>query len=87
MNHTPGAEAALSQDEWTGPRPALLTLVLFAAVPPLAINLFLPSIPDIAADLGSTYATIQLGLSLFMIVMAAIQLVIGPLSDIYGRRP
>ena len=84
--HTP-APPDLQHDEWTGPRPALVTLILLAAVSPLAINLFVPSMPSIAADLGAPYATVQLGLSLYLIMMAMLQLVIGPLSDIYGRRP
>ncbi|WP_370320802.1 multidrug effflux MFS transporter [Oricola sp.] len=84
--HTPDPIDS-QDDEWTGPRPALLTLVLIAAVSPLAINMFVPSMPDIAADLGASYATIQLGLSLYLIMTAGLQLAIGPLSDIYGRRP
>ncbi|MAS04737.1 MAG: Bcr/CflA family drug resistance efflux transporter [Ahrensia sp.] len=84
--HTPDP-AHSRNDEWTGPRPALLTLVLFAAVSPLAINMFVPSMPDIANDLGAPYATIQLGLSLYLFMTAWLQLAIGPLSDLYGRRP
>jgi DHA1 family bicyclomycin/chloramphenicol resistance-like MFS transporter len=78
---------ASGEQHWTGPPPALLTLVLLAAVSPLAINLFVPSMPSIAADLGAPYATIQLGLSLYLIMTAVLQLVIGPLSDFFGRRP
>jgi len=79
--------AAPDEHDWTGPKPALATLVLLAAVSPLAINLFVPSMPSIARDLGAPYATIQLGLSLYLFMMAALQLVIGPLSDLFGRRP
>ena len=84
--HTPDPISS-RDDEWTGPRPALITLVLFAAVSPLAINMFVASMPDIAIDLGASYATIQLGLSLYLFMTAWLQLVIGPLSDVYGRRP
>ena len=84
--HTPDPTVQ-RDDQWTGPRPALLTLVMIAAVSPLAINLFVPSIPDIATDLGAPYATVQLGLSLYLVMTALLQLVCGPLSDIYGRRP
>lgn len=75
------------EDAWTGPRPALLTLILVAAVSPMSINLFVPSMPSIAADLNTNYATVQLGLSLYLIMTAVLQLLIGPLSDLYGRRP
>lgn len=84
--HSPGPPD-LQDEQWTGPRPSLLTLILFAAISPLAINLFVPSMPDIAVDLDAPYATIQLGLSLYLIITAFLQLVIGPLSDFYGRRP
>lgn len=75
------------EHHWTGPPPALLTLVLLAAVSPLAINLFVPSMPSIAADLDAPYATVQLGLSLYLVMTAALQLIIGPLSDFFGRKP
>ena len=79
--------AASGDHHWTGPPPALLTLVLLAAVSPLAINLFVPSMPSIAAELDAPYATVQLGLSLYLIMTAALQLLIGPLSDLFGRKP
>ena len=84
---TQAVTAAPEEREWTGPRPALVTLILLSAVSPLAINLFVPSMPSIADDLGAPYATVQLGLSLYLIMTAALQLLIGPLSDLFGRRP
>ncbi len=87
MSSETAEAAAPAEHDWTGPKPALATLVLLAAVSPLAINLFVPSMPSIARDLGAPYATIQLGLSLYLFMMAALQLVIGPLSDLFGRRP
>lgn len=68
-------------------RPHLATLVLASAVSPLAINMFVPSIPSIASEFGASYATVQLGLSLFLAMVAVLQLAIGPLSDLVGRRP
>ncbi len=68
-------------------RPSLVTLVLIAAVGPLAMNLFVPSMPSIARDFGAPYAVVQLGLSGYLFLIAALQIVIGPLSDRYGRRP
>jgi DHA1 family bicyclomycin/chloramphenicol resistance-like MFS transporter len=87
MSSETAGSATPTQDHWTGPRPALVTLILLAAVSPLAMNLFVPSMPSIALDLDAPYATVQLGLSLYLIMTAAMQLVIGPLSDIFGRRP
>lgn len=68
-------------------KPPLATLVILAAVAPLAINMFMPSMPSIAADFGVSYATVQLGLSLYLFMMAVLQLVTGPISDRVGRRP
>ncbi|PHP64920.1 Bcr/CflA family drug resistance efflux transporter [Zhengella mangrovi] len=69
------------------PAPHIIILVLCAAVSPLAINIFIPSMPGMAKEFGVPYATIQLGLSLYLAMTAAITLVAGPLSDLFGRRP
>lgn len=68
-------------------RPLLATLVVLAAVSPLAINMFMPSMPSIADDFDASYPTVQLGLSLYLVFMAILQLVAGPVSDRVGRRP
>lgn len=68
-------------------KPAIWILVILAAVSPLAINVFVPSMPSIAEDLGSSYATVQLGLSLYLLMTAVVSLVIGPISDKIGRKP
>lgn len=68
-------------------KPPLATLIILAAIAPLAINMFMPSMPSIAADFDVPYATVQLGLSLYLFMMAALQLVSGPISDRVGRRP
>ncbi len=67
--------------------PHVVTLVLIASINPLALNVFVPSMPGMAGEFGVPYTTIQLGLSLFLLVTAVITLVAGPLSDIFGRRP
>lgn len=62
-------------------------LVAVAAVSPLGINVYLPSMPGMARSLGVDFSTIQLTLSLYLAAVAIGQLVIGPLSDRLGRRP
>lgn len=58
-----------------------------AAASPLAINIYLPSMPAMAGYFQVDFATIQLTLSVYLIAVALGQLVMGPLSDRYGRRP
>lgn len=69
------------------PHVPLFVLVLLAAVSPLAINMFVPSMPSIAADLDASYTSVQFGLSLYLLFTALFQLVIGPASDKIGRKP
>lgn len=67
--------------------PSLITLIALAAVPILTLNMFLPALAALADDFGVTYAQAALAISLYMILTAGLQLVVGPLSDRYGRRP
>jgi len=70
------------------PPSALLigVLALLTAVPPLATDMYLPGFPAMARELDTTASSIQLTLTTFLIGMALGQLVIGPLSDQWGRR-
>ena len=68
-------------------RPSIIILVAVTAVNPLALNLYVPSMPSVQQDFGSPAALVQLTLTLGLVGTALIQLVIGPLSDQYGRRP
>jgi len=54
---------------------------------PLSTDLYLASLPHLAHDFGVTPAAVQQTLSLFVIGFGVAQLVSGPLSDRYGRRP
>ncbi len=65
----------------------LLVLVAATALGPLAMQIFLPSLPAIQADFGVSGAAAQLVLSLSMVAIAVSVLVYGPLSDRFGRRP
>lgn len=68
-------------------RPTLLVLVAISTLQPIALNLLAPATPALARAFGASYAAIQLTLTLFLIAVALTQLVIGPLSDRFGRRP
>ncbi|MFX8685027.1 MFS transporter, partial [Acinetobacter baumannii] len=50
-------------------------------------NLYLPSLPSLARALGTDARGAQATLSVFLAGFAAAQLIAGPLSDRYGRRP
>ena len=65
---------------------ALFVLALLSAVAPLATDMYLPGFPQMAADLNTGAAPVQLTLTSFLIGLAAGQLLIGPLSDRFGRR-
>lgn len=67
--------------------PALATLVLLSGVASLSMNVFLPSLPGMARHFGVDYALIQLSVTAYLAASALVQLVVGPLSDRYGRRP
>ena len=70
------------------PRRGLVVLVTgLVALGPISTDLYLPSLPALTRDLGSDVASAQLTLSLFLVAFACCQLVYGPLSDRYGRRP
>jgi len=70
------------------PNWASLTWLLTAltALGQLSISMYAPSLPAIAAGLDTTAGMVQVTLSVFLISFAVSQLVLGPLSDRYGRR-
>jgi MFS transporter, DHA1 family, multidrug resistance protein len=64
----------------------LLTLGLLSGLTPFAIDMYLPSLPAIARDLDSTIELAQLSVTAYLGVFALAQLVMGPASDMLGRR-
>ncbi|MEM7487717.1 MAG: multidrug effflux MFS transporter [Pseudomonadota bacterium] len=67
--------------------PHILTLVALVGTSTLAMNIFLPSLPAMTAWFDTTYGIMQLSVGLYLAINALLQLVVGPLSDRYGRRP
>lgn len=65
----------------------LAALGLLAATSAVATDLYLSSIPSVAADLRTSASQVQLTLSLFFFGAGAGQMFLGPLSDSLGRRP
>ena len=68
------------------PFPLLATLALLSATAPFATDMYLPVMPEIVSDLGTTRAMVQLTISGFFVGMGVGQLVMGPLSDAIGRK-
>ncbi|MEU3874312.1 MULTISPECIES: multidrug effflux MFS transporter [Streptomyces] len=66
----------------------LVTLILggLTAVPPLSMDMYLPALPEVTDALHSPAATVQLTLTACLMGMALGQLVVGPMSDKWGRR-
>ncbi|MFD8448123.1 multidrug effflux MFS transporter [Streptomyces coelicoflavus] len=66
----------------------LVTLILgsLTATPPLAMDMYLPALPEVTRSLGAPAATVQLTLTACLAGMALGQIVVGPMSDKWGRR-
>ena len=65
----------------------LLVIVgALSAFAPLSIDMYLPGLPGLAADLSASPSQAQLTLTAFLVGLAVGQLVAGPLSDRLGRR-
>ncbi|HAU74407.1 MAG TPA: Bcr/CflA family drug resistance efflux transporter, partial [Agrobacterium sp.] len=67
--------------------PHIITLVVIAGVAALCMNVFLPSLATMAVYFETDYAVMQFAVSGYLADTACLQLVIGPLSDLFGRRP
>lgn len=67
--------------------PILLLIIGFLMLQPLSTDLYLASLPNLATVFAVPASTVQLTLSLFVAGFGGAQLVIGPMSDRYGRRP
>ena len=67
--------------------PHILTLIVVTGLGALSMNIFLPSLPAMAAYFEADYRLMQLSVSLYLFVNAGLQLIIGPISDRFGRRP
>ncbi len=67
--------------------PHILTLILLTAVSTLGMNVFLPSLPGMAAYFEADYSVLQLSVGVYLGASAVLQVLIGPISDQMGRRP
>ncbi|WP_224020922.1 multidrug effflux MFS transporter [Shewanella xiamenensis] len=73
--HTPGVGLKLA-----------VSLALITMLGPVAIDMYLAAMPVMATDLQTSYASLQLTLTVFLLAMGGGQLVFGPVVDAWGRR-
>jgi DHA1 family bicyclomycin/chloramphenicol resistance-like MFS transporter len=64
-----------------------VVLGLLSAVGPFAIDMYLPALPSISADLNASTAATQMTLMVFFITFGVAQIAYGPVSDMVGRKP
>jgi DHA1 family bicyclomycin/chloramphenicol resistance-like MFS transporter len=64
-----------------------VVLGLLSAIGPFAIDMYLPALPSIGADLNASTSAVQMSLLVFFVAMGLGQIVVGPISDMVGRKP
>ncbi|MEL6647353.1 MAG: multidrug effflux MFS transporter [Pseudomonadota bacterium] len=67
--------------------PHILTLILLASLSGIALNIFLPSLPNMTVYFATEYGLMQMAVAFYLGMNAVLQLIVGPISDRYGRRP
>src|SRR5437899_2571311 len=85
-DQTVSAVAAAPRPEVSSTFPQIAVLAMLAATGTLATNILLPSLPQMAASLKVSSAAVTSAITIFLAVFALGQLVVGPISDRYGRR-
>lgn len=68
-------------------RVVLLLLVVMTGIAPISLYMLVPALPVLATTFGSDISVAQMTVSLYMVGIALSQLIMGPLSDRFGRRP
>ena len=81
----PSVPAVRFLDRTTAPH--IITLILLASISALAMNIFLPSLPNMTDYFQTDYRLMQLSVAVYLAVNAVLQIIVGPVSDKFGRRP
>jgi DHA1 family bicyclomycin/chloramphenicol resistance-like MFS transporter len=85
MGKPPGAA---TDDTGIAPsRLVLLMLVVMTGAAPISLYMLVPALPVLATTFGRDISIAQMTVSLYMVGIACSQIVMGPLSDKFGRRP
>ncbi len=84
---TGSASPSPDRDPAKTPWGLLVFLVALTAIGPTSLNIIVPAVPKLSVILATDANTVQLTVSLFIVGLALAQLLLGPLSDRFGRRP
>ncbi|KQO25961.1 MFS transporter [Acidovorax sp. Leaf76] len=76
-----------ASNDTVAPGLAILVLALLLSIQPVTTDLYLPALPALTRSLGAPMASAQLTLSGLLLAFGCSQMVWGPLSDRFGRRP
>jgi DHA1 family bicyclomycin/chloramphenicol resistance-like MFS transporter len=85
-DHAAPSLSAASRQKTSSTSAEIAVLAALAATGTLATNILLPSLPAMAASLKASSAAVTSAITVFLAVFALGQLVVGPISDRYGRR-
>src|ERR1700756_5060335 len=80
-------EAATDKNGAATSRIMLLLLVAMTGVAPISLYMLVPALPLLASTFGGDISIAQMTVSLYMVGIACSQIIMGPLSDRFGRRP
>ena len=83
MGKPPGA----AKDNIATSKVMLLMLVVMTGVAPISLYMLVPALPVLATTFNGDISVAQMTVSLYMVGIACSQLIMGPLSDKFGRRP
>ena len=86
---TPGSttRTAIATSDIAKSRIMLLLLVAMTGVAPISLYMLVPALPVLATSFGRDISVAQMTVSLYMVGIACSQIIMGPLSDRFGRRP
>jgi DHA1 family bicyclomycin/chloramphenicol resistance-like MFS transporter len=88
MHGTMGKPPATAGENGVATSKVMLTLlVVMTGIAPISLYLLVPALPQLAATFRSDISIAQMTVSLYMVGIACSQLIMGPLSDKFGRRP
>src|SRR3954447_6893368 len=87
MHGVSGKHPAKAKHDDATSRSMLLLLVAMTGIAPVSLYLLVPALPVLAGAFGRDISIAQMTVSLYMVGIACSQIIMGPLSDRFGRRP